>query len=140
MSISERIASLSPEQRALFERLRGAKKPAAPRGHQLPPVPRRGAGELWPLSFDQERLWFLYSLNPQDTAYNIDTASRIRGPLDMPSLSRAFQEIPCRHESWRTTFHAVEGKPVQVIAPEIGLPSPVVDLRALPAELREPAA
>jgi len=139
--VSARIASLSPEQRALFERLREQqKKRAAPRGLQPPPIPRRGPGASWPLSYDQERLWFLYSLDPLDSAYNIDSASRIRGRLDMAALSRAFQEIPRRHESWRTAFRVVAGQPAQVVAPEIVLPSPLVDLRALPAALREPAA
>ncbi|HEY2738287.1 MAG TPA: condensation domain-containing protein, partial [Thermoanaerobaculia bacterium] len=138
VSVRDRIASLSPEQRALFERLRDQKKkPSAPRGHRPPPIPRRGPGDHWPLSFDQERLWFLYTLDPFATAYNIDTASRIRGRLDMAALSRAFQEIPQRHEIWRTSFRVIEGRPAQVISPAIVLPSPIVDLCALPAELRE---
>ncbi len=138
VSVRDRIASLSPEQRALFERLRDQKKkPSAPRGHRPPPIPRRGLGDHWPLSFDQERLWFLYTLDPLATAYNIDTASRIRGRLDLAALSRAFQEIPRRHEIWRTSFRVIEGRPAQVISPAIVLPSPIVDLCALPAELRE---
>jgi len=146
VSITGRIASLSPEQRALFERLRAQKeqhekkKASAPRGHRPPPIPRRGPGDHWPLSFDQERLWFLYTLDPLATAYNIDTASRIRGRLDLTALGRAFQEIPRRHEIWRTSFRVIDGQPAQVIAPEIVLPSSIVDLRALPAERREPAA
>ncbi|HEX3525657.1 MAG TPA: amino acid adenylation domain-containing protein [Thermoanaerobaculia bacterium] len=141
MSVNDRISALTPEQRALFERLREQKKkPSAPRGHQPPPIPRRGPGDHWPLSFDQERLWFLYTLDPLATAYNIDSASRIRGRLDMAALSRAFQEVPRRHESWRTSFQVIAGRPAQVIAPEVVLPSPVVDLCALPAELREPTA
>jgi pristinamycin I synthase-3/4 len=143
MAISDRLSSLTPEQRALFEKLREQQKkqkPAAPKAPQPPEITRRGPGEHWPLSFDQERLWFLYMLNPQETAYNIDTASRIRGPLDFTALSQAFQEIPRRHEIWRTVFPAVDGRPVQVVLPEIRLPSSVVDLRALPLELREPLA
>jgi len=141
MSVHDRISALTPEQRALFERLRNQKKKSsATRGHRPPPIPRRGPGDHWPLSFDQERLWFLYTLDPLATAYNIDTASRIRGRLDLPALSRAFQEIPQRHEIWRTSFRVIEGRPAQVIAPAIVLPSPIVDLSALPAERREPTA
>jgi hypothetical protein len=145
MAISDRLSSLTPEQRALFEKLREQQKqkpmaPKAPKAPQPPEITRRGPGERWPLSFDQERLWFLYGLNPLETAYNIDTASRIKGPLDFTALNRAFQEIPRRHEIWRTVFPAVEGRPVQVVLPEIYLPSTMVDLRALPAELREPLA
>jgi len=143
MAITDRLSALTPEQRALFEKLREQKKqqkPAAARAPQPPPIARRGPGEYWPLSFDQERLWFLYTLNPRDTAYNIDTASRIRGRLDFAALEQAFQEIPKRHEIWRTAFPAVDGRPVQVVLPEMRLPSAIVDLRALPPELREPTA
>jgi amino acid adenylation domain-containing protein len=144
LSVTDRIAGLSPEQRALFERLREQKeqkkKASAPRGLQPPPIPRRGPGDHWPLSFDQERLWFLYTLDPLATAYNIDTASRIRGRLDLAALNRAFQEIPQRHEIWRTSFRVIDGRPAQVIAREVVLPSSIVDLRALPAARREPLA
>ncbi|MES1211541.1 MAG: condensation domain-containing protein, partial [Acidobacteriota bacterium] len=146
MAITDRLSALTPEQRALFEKLREQKKKApAPRAPQPPPIERRhlsgkNSGDVWPLSFDQERLWFLYTLNPQDTSYNIDTASQIRGPLDFAALEQAFQEIPKRHEIWRTAFPAVDGRPVQVVLPEMRLPSGIVDLRALPRELREPAA
>jgi amino acid adenylation domain-containing protein len=142
MAITDRLSALTPEQRALFEKLREQqKKQKAPvRAPQPPPIPRRGEGAWWPLSFDQERLWFLYMLNPEDTSYNIDTASRIRGRLDHAALEGAFQEIPRRHEIWRTAFPAVDGRPVQVVLPEMRLPSAIVDLRALPQELREPTA
>jgi amino acid adenylation domain-containing protein len=142
MVIADRLSALTPEQRALFEKLRQEKRQQAPaaRAPQPPPIPDRGAGEHWPLSFDQERLWFLYTLDPEDTAYNIDTASRIRGPLDHAVLEQAFQEIPRRHEIWRTAFPAVAGRPVQAVLPEMRLPSLTVDLRALPQELREPTA
>src|SRR5215210_135606 len=144
MAITDRLSALTPEQRALFEKLREQKKqqqkPEAARAPQPPPIARRGQGEYWPLSFDQERLWFLYTLNPRDTAYNIDTASRIRGRLDFAALQQAFQEIPKRHEIWRTAFPAVDGRPVQAVLPEMRLPSAIVDLRALPPELREPEA
>ncbi len=146
MSVTDRISALTPEQRALFERLRQQQKPKAPAVPPPPPIVRRGPSRpsrpdtTWPLSFDQERLWFLYMLNPQDTAYNIDTANRIRGALDFAALNGAFQEIARRHEIWRTAFPAVDGRPVQVVLPEIRLPSRMVDLRALPEDRRLPAA
>ncbi|HKH49831.1 MAG TPA: amino acid adenylation domain-containing protein, partial [Thermoanaerobaculia bacterium] len=149
MSLADRLSALTPEQRAAFEKLRGEQKRQAPlaplRAPQPPPIARRessgkSGGTHWPLSFDQERLWFLFTLDPLDTAYNIDTASSIRGPLDQAALRRAFQEIPRRHEIWRTVFPAMDGRPVQVVLPEAHLPAWTVDLRALPRELREPAA
>jgi amino acid adenylation domain-containing protein len=143
MAISDRLSALTPEQRALFEKLREQQKkqkPSPPKTPQPPPVLPRGPGEHWPLSFDQERLWFLYMLNPEDSAYNIDTASRIRGRVDFAALRGAFQEIARRHEIWRTAFPAVDGRPVQVVLPEMYLPNQIVDLRTLPRELREPTA
>jgi len=149
VSLSARLSALTPEQRAAFEKLRGEQRrqapPAPPRAPQPPPIARhefggKTLGTSWPLSFDQERLWFLYTLNPQDTAYNVDTASLIHGPLDHAALRQAFQEIPRRHETWRTVFPAIDGRPVQVVLPETILPTRTVDLRTLPRELREPAA
>jgi amino acid adenylation domain-containing protein len=145
VSLADRLSALTPEQRAAFDKLRREQRrqapPAPPRAPQPPPIARRPSPEgSWPLSFDQERLWFLYTLNPRDTAYNVDTASRLRGALDVAALRRAFQEIPRRHEAWRTVFPAVEGRPVQVVRPEMPLPLEIVDLRDLPSEDREAAA
>ncbi|HEV7517044.1 MAG TPA: condensation domain-containing protein, partial [Thermoanaerobaculia bacterium] len=136
---SGRIAALSPEQRELLDLLRrkeaAQKRPRRPPA--APPIPRRGPGDSWPLSFDQERLWFLYYLDPGDTAYNIDTSTRMRGRLDVAALLRGLNAVVRRHEAWRTTFHAVDGRPVQVVAPELVLAVPVVDLRRVPADRRE---
>ena len=73
-------------------------------------------GDL-PLSFAQQRLWFLDQLVPANPFYNIPTAYRLGGPLEVGALERALGEIVARHESLRTTFVSREGCPVQVIAP-----------------------
>ena len=95
MSVTDRIAALTPEQRALFERLRERQREAPIR--QLPPIARvtgpTGAGD-WPLTFDQERLWFLSFLDPRSTAYNMLTATRLRGELDPAALEGALEERP----------------------------------------------
>jgi len=92
-----------------------------------------------PLSFGQLRLWFLDRLHPGDPVYNLPTATRIRGPLHLPSLALALTAVADRHEALRTTFAAVEGgEPVQVLAPRFVPRMPVVDLEAVPAALREP--
>jgi amino acid adenylation domain-containing protein len=137
---SQRIAALGPEQRRVFELLRkgGRKKAAAPAPPG--PVPRRREDEPCLLSFDQERLWFLFYLDPESSAYNIDNTVRMRGPLDVAALHAALNEVVRRHEAWRTCFAAVLGQPVQVVAPRLHLPLPVVDLTALPAARREPLA
>ncbi|MCP4686752.1 MAG: AMP-binding protein, partial [Desulfobacterales bacterium] len=69
------------------------------------------------LSFAQERLWFLDQLEPENPFYNVYGAFHLVGRLDVPALKRSLDEIVRRHEALRTTFTAIDGKPVQVIAP-----------------------
>src|SRR5690606_8192056 len=102
------------------------------------PVPRDQA-EL-PLSFSQQRLWFLYRLEPESTAYNISGAVRLRGTLDTDALERSFSEVVRRHESLRTTFHEIDGRPVQRIHAPTPFALPVTDLSGLPSEEREAEA
>ncbi|HEU4452036.1 MAG TPA: amino acid adenylation domain-containing protein, partial [Longimicrobium sp.] len=105
----------------------------------LPPVvPVERTGAL-PLSFAQERLWFLDRLEPGSTTYNIPVAWRLGGALDQAALERALGEIVRRHESLRTVFTEVGGSPVQVVAPFGGLALPVEELSALGEADREAA-
>ena len=80
-----------------------------------------------PLSFAQQRLWFLDQLEPNSPSYNIFAAVQLAGQLNLKALEQAFGEIVQRHEILRTTFVAVDGKAVQVIQ-EQGLEIPLVDL------------
>ncbi|MGD0207573.1 MAG: amino acid adenylation domain-containing protein [Verrucomicrobiota bacterium] len=98
------------------------------------PVPRNGDPAL---SFAQQRLWFFDQLEPGLPAYNIPAAVRLKGPLNLAALEQSLNEIVKRHESLRTTFGKVEGRPTQVIAPALTIKLPVVDLRKLPASERE---
>ena len=98
------------------------------------PVPRNGDLAL---SFAQQRLWFFDQLEPGLSAYNIPAAVRLKGPLNLAALEQSLNEIVKRHESLRTTFGKVEGRPTQVIAPTLTIKLPVVDLRKLPASERE---
>ena len=88
-----------------------------------------GRGHTLPLSFAQQRLWLLDQLEPGLAVYNIARAFRITGALDVSALERAFNEIVRRHEALRTTFAAAGGQPVQVIAPHVEIPLPIVSLR-----------
>ncbi|HKH45466.1 MAG TPA: amino acid adenylation domain-containing protein [Thermoanaerobaculia bacterium] len=135
--LSGRIAALSPQQRAMFELLRSKQPRKAPAGPPQGPIPRRETPGPAPLSFDQERIWFLHQLDPQETAYNVATITKIRGRLDLPRLIAALNEVVRRHESWRTVLPAVDGRPVQVVLPHLELHAPVVDLREIPAERRQ---
>src|SRR5689334_24838147 len=71
---------------------------------------------VFPLSFAQQRLWFLHLLDPQTAAYNMPFALRLSGQLDISALERTLNEIVRRHEVLRTTFDALDGEPVQLIA------------------------
>ncbi|NEU79519.1 non-ribosomal peptide synthetase [Nostoc sp. UIC 10630] len=101
--------------------------------HQLPiqRVPRDG--EL-PLSFAQQRLWFLHQLSPDSRSYNMLLILRLDGSLNIVALEQSLGELICRHEVLRTTFPTVDGKPVQRIAPPTALTLPVYDLQALSAK------
>ncbi|WP_164021935.1 condensation domain-containing protein, partial [Pyxidicoccus trucidator] len=77
-------------------------------------VAREGA---LPLSFAQQRLWFLDQLRPGDASYNIPAALRIEGALDVEALRRAFEELVRRHEALRTTLSTLQGSPQQLIHP-----------------------
>ncbi|HEU4556418.1 MAG TPA: amino acid adenylation domain-containing protein, partial [Longimicrobium sp.] len=105
----------------------------------LPPVVPAGRAGALPLSFAQERLWFLDRLEPESTAYNISAARRLAGELDKAALERGLGEIVRRHEALRTVFGEVDGTPVQVIAPYGGLALPVEDLSDLSEADREAA-
>jgi amino acid adenylation domain-containing protein len=106
---------------------------------ELPPIePAAREGRL-PLSFAQERLWFVDRLEPGSAVYNIPAAWRLAGALDPAALERALGEIVRRHEALRTAFVEVDGAPVQVIAPFAGFSLPVEDLSGLGEADREAA-
>src|SRR6185369_12141349 len=91
----------------------------------------RPAGGL-PLSFAQERLWFLDQLEPGSPAYNIPAAVDLVGPLHPGALAGAFAEVVRRHEVLRTRFAAAAGAPVQIAEPAAGFSLPLIDLQELP--------
>ncbi|HSF38968.1 MAG TPA: amino acid adenylation domain-containing protein [Thermoanaerobaculia bacterium] len=104
------------------------------------PLPRAPRDQPIPLSFGQERLWFLDQLEVRSAAYNVPAAVRLRGRLDMPALAAALNGIAARHEALRTSFPLCDGRPVQGIAPAVGLTPPVIDLRGLSGRAREAEA
>ena len=92
---------------------------------------------VFPLSFAQQRLWFLHLLDPQSAAYNMPFALRLMGQLYIPALERTLNEIVRRHEVLRTTFDVLEEEPVQLIAAIQRLELPLTDLSDLPPQKRE---
>ena len=95
-----------------------------------PPLTPVSRGGSLPLSFAQQRLWFIDQLEPGSPLYNIPAALRVEGPLDAAVLARCLGEVVRRHEALRTVFATREGAPVQVIQPALPFLLPVVDLSA----------
>src|SRR5687768_3334943 len=128
-ALAQRVAQLSPAQRdALLARI-----PSAQGTTPSPDVIRpRASSETPPLSYAQQRLWFLHQLEPLSPAYNMASAWRLSGPLAVEALARAFQEIGHRHESLRTTFPEKEGCPFQAISDRVGFELIIHDLSERP--------
>jgi FkbH-like protein len=128
--------ALSASRQALLrKRVQGAFK-ALDQGSQ---IPRRSGSGPTPLSFAQQRLWFLQQLEPASPAYNVATGLRLKGPLDTRAFGQALNLIQQRHEILRSTFPAPEGDPVQVVSPEAEVKLAIVDLEHLPSSERESA-
>jgi natural product biosynthesis luciferase-like monooxygenase protein len=92
-----------------------------------------------PLSFAQQRIWFLHKLEP-GSHYNDHFDLRVRGPLNVEFLQRAINEIVQRHDTLRSSFSELDGEPVQSIAKELAISLPVIDLGHLPVSMREQGA
>lgn len=123
--IPQRLDSLSPaEKRTLLAQLlqEHAAKPGT-----------------YPMSFAQQRMWFLWQLDPQSSAYTIFTAVHSHDTIDVDIMKRTLTEIVRRHAVLRTTFALEQGQPVQIVAPPAPMTVPVIDLTAVSAALREAA-
>ena len=107
-------AALYDQRRALLRKLLREEGFRASDTDQIVP---REQGDPAPLSFAQQRLWFLQQLEPESYVYNIPVALRIQGPLDVAALADAINQVICRHDSLRTTFKTVNGQTVQLVNP-----------------------
>ncbi|HYW19062.1 MAG TPA: amino acid adenylation domain-containing protein [Nodularia sp. (in: cyanobacteria)] len=108
-----------------------------PNNHTFRPLLPISRSENLPLSFAQQRLWFLDQLMPNNPFYNIPVALHLTGSLDLTALEQTFNEIVRRHEALRTTFVMQSGQPVQVINPTLTISLPIIDLRQLSETERE---
>jgi amino acid adenylation domain-containing protein/FkbM family methyltransferase/non-ribosomal peptide synthase protein (TIGR01720 family) len=102
----------------------------------VPPLERVERSGKLPLSFAQLRLWFIDQLEPESAAYNVPTAVRLRGKLNVEALRRSFAEVVRRHEVLRTRFVTEAGEPQQVISPNWEVALPVLDLSESPERER----
>ena len=122
-SLSSQLAERKPEIIAFLNRVNLASK-----SRQTISLDRT---ENIPLSFAQQRLWFLDQMEPGNPLYNIAGAVRLKGSLDIAAFEQSFNEIVRRHEALRTTFQTIDGQAVQEIAPTLQLALPILDWRQL---------
>jgi non-ribosomal peptide synthetase component F/acyl carrier protein len=108
--------------------------------HQSPPIQAVSREGVLPLSFSQERAWFIQHLDPTSLAYHFQATLRFTGPLDVPLLERSLGELVRRHEILRTTFPAVDDRPAQFIHQPFQVRLPLIDLQSFPEERREDEA
>jgi amino acid adenylation domain-containing protein len=104
---------------------------------QSPSIGRIVSEDPAPLSFSQERMWFIQRMYPENAAYNLPISIRFRGPLDLAVLGQSVNEMARRHENLRTTIRMVDDRPVQRIVPFTMIDLPLIDLIPLPAAQRD---
>ncbi|MBC1235669.1 non-ribosomal peptide synthetase [Nostoc sp. 2RC] len=122
--MDKHLSNLSPAKKALLEKLKAGK-------FQADTIPKRQISHNIPLSFSQQRLWFIDQLYHGSSFYNIPIAFHIKGHLNITALRRSLNEILKRHEIWRTTFKVINGEPIQEIAPNLTWDLPVINLQHL---------
>jgi amino acid adenylation domain-containing protein len=126
VDLATRLQELSPSaKRALLARLITLQK---------------AKGKVAPLSYAQQRLWFLEQLVSGNPFYNESSAVRLLFPLDSAALEKTLNEIVRRHEALRTIFEATDGEPLQHVLPPRALAFPIINLGHLPQEERETEA
>jgi hypothetical protein len=130
----ERLLDLSLEQRSILE-LR--MKMRRERGKTKTIVPRSRESPSFPLSFAQERLWFLHQLDPHSATYNVPVGVRLKGAFDPRAAECALSEIVRRHETLRTMFPVIDGMPRQVVRKDLGVNLSMIDLSELGSAERE---
>ncbi len=128
----DRIAKLSPEKLQLLSKQ--LKKSAANSNNN---ITRRNGSHTLPLSYAQQRLWFLDQLEPNNPFYNNPAAVRLSGELNVAALEQSLTEIIARHETLRTTFSTVNSQPVQLVSPPGPFRLPVFDLSDLHGAAQE---
>ncbi|HVF49520.1 MAG TPA: amino acid adenylation domain-containing protein [Pyrinomonadaceae bacterium] len=135
--ITKQIAELPIEKRQLLELYL---KQAGVNLSRAVIARRSREADSFPLSFAQQRLWFLHQMEPDSPVYNLPNAHYFSGPLDVTTLERSLGEISRRHEILRTTFQMIDGEPRQIIAPHAHVSLEIVDISHLPADVREAKA
>jgi acyl carrier protein len=131
--LATQLASLTPAQKQLLALRLRRQKPALVKRQ---PIPRRTGAGPWPLTYEQQRLWFVQELFPAGAAFNVNCDIRLRGSLRLPVLLASLGEMVRRHEILRSLFVVRDGVPGQTVRPAAVPAMPLVDLSALPPDLR----
>ncbi len=130
----EQLSNLSPEQRALLLlRLKKLKEQDAKKEEKAITRQSRDSNEF-PLSFEQQGIWFLEQFEKESLDYNVATAFAIIGQLNVSAFEKSINDLVKRHEILRTTFKVFDGQPIQVISPARTIPLTKIDLTHLPKE------
>jgi amino acid adenylation domain-containing protein len=130
---TDRTTNWSSVKRELLARRLG---PREPNDTSIRVIPRRSHdGPTVPLSFAQQRLWFLNQLYPESVSYNMATSVELEGCLKPEQLRDSFNEVVSRHEALRTTFSTSQAEPVQIIHEKMDILMPMVDLSCLGGDL-----
>ena len=132
--LADRIAALSPEQRRLLHRrLREQRSSGVESGSSMS-IPRRGERDTAPVSYAQERFWFLSKFEPESSAYHIPLILGLGGVLNLDALTAALSRLRARHASLRTVFVEKDGEIRQRVLPSDPVQIPVIDLSMVAEE------
>lgn len=123
---AKRFAKLSPAKQKLLQAMLAKK---AEQKAETAVIPTRPTDQPAPLSFSQQRLWFIDQFMPDNIAYNIAASVSLKGNLNLPALQASLDEVITRHESLRTQFLTTDGQPTQQIKPPAPLDLPIIDLQ-----------
>ncbi|MFM7600211.1 MAG: amino acid adenylation domain-containing protein [Pseudanabaena sp.] len=133
----ELLAEIKNRKAEIVQFLRQATQTSS---SQLPPIGKIDRNTSLPLSFAQQRLWYLYQFEPDSTSNNMSVVFSFRGILNVSALEKSLDSVIARHEVLRTIFPSVNGQPTQVILPEVDIAMSVEDLRLVPTEYRDTEA
>ncbi len=133
----ELLAEIKNRKSEIVQFLRQA---TGSKSSELPPIVKIDRSGALPLSFGQQRLWYLHQFEPDSSSNNVPVVVRFNGTLNILLLEKSLQALALRHEVLRTRFPAVGGQPMQVIESDVNLTLPLVDLRHLPIEQRDAEA
>ncbi|NEP67760.1 non-ribosomal peptide synthetase [Moorena sp. SIO3A5] len=123
------LAQLRERKEEILSFLYSAKQSVYSQQSQIKPIERNGNPP--PLSYAQQRLWFLEKMALSSNAYNMPLTLHLLGQLDYVALQKSLNQIIARHETLRTTFSEINGTPVQIIQPPFELELPIIDLSGL---------